>query len=402
MSKQLAVSLGCGTVSWQRFGARGRVVLERQGGGVCVVARKGTRGALAAVRDGQGEGHIDKDESFLMDLLRAVEDGIMSVDDGARLVQAYVAERDQGADLSQLTLPASPFPQMVVGSGKTPQQIASEMSSLIQHQDIVIAVRIHPPTYAAIRKLLPGVEYHAGGLALKLRKAANSTSGIKSRLPGSVAIVTAGPEDSTVAEECRLVAEQMGCYCFKLANASSSNFQSILPNLTGLRSAAVVVVVSGSDGALPTVVAGLVNAPVVSVPTSSGSLAKAGGASAMVTCLTLSQPGVTVVGLDDGVAAAMFSARMLMSVSKINEMKEESSLRNEPNGAKNSHGPVSIQDAAAVNTEEMLPRNVGDLETSALHDALKVLKEASLPATSVGINGNGSGNGAGNHNGCVR
>lgn len=80
----------------------------------------------------------------------------------------------------------------------------------------------------------PGVEYHAGGQTLTLRTSSEDAIHNPPRLPGSIAILTGGPEDSIVAEECRLVAEHLGCYCFKVKNIKSSDLQTILPNFEGV------------------------------------------------------------------------------------------------------------------------------------------------------------------------
>ncbi len=87
---------------------------------------------------------------------------------------------------------------------------------------------------------------------------------------GTVAVLSAGTADEAVAEECRLTADVMGCYCFRLPDVSVDGLHRILHNLPAVRAADVVVVVAGTDGALPAVVAGLVEAPVVAVPTSIG------------------------------------------------------------------------------------------------------------------------------------
>eukprot|EP00803_Ostreobium_quekettii_P005002 evm.model.scf_1088.3 EVM.evm.TU.scf_1088.3 scf_1088:32318-38724(+) len=226
--------------------------------------------------------------------------------------------------------PAAPTaePQLVWGPGKTPQQIAALLLERAEQQGTALATRIEPAMYAAVRKLVPGVEYHGGAKILTLRLA----KGAPHRLPGSVAIVTSGTADHAVAEECCLVAEHMGCYAYKITDLGVQDLQKLMESAEGLRAASVVVVVAGVDAALPGVVAGLVDVPVVVVPTSAGYGASMGGVVSLLANLNTACPGISVVNVDDGAGAAISTARVLRTADKIIGQKSKQVAATAANG----------------------------------------------------------------------
>ncbi|GMH36172.1 hypothetical protein BSKO_04040 [Bryopsis sp. KO-2023] len=310
--------LECGRTN--AVGANGRIIASGRPQTIFVETsrRRGSPGrccAFSAISAGGGEGN----DSFLMDMMEAVREGRLTPCEAASEIGTQFSPNAEALDVESLKSEAVSFPEVVCGSGKSPHEVAKCMLEVGKDQGEVVATRISPKTYADVRKLLPGVEYHGGGHILKLRAGAN---GKQPRLPGSIAIVTSEAAHSAVVEECNLVANHMGCYSYKVPGVKSSNLHDLISNLSALRSASVLIVVSGTDGALPSVVAGLVDAPVISVPTSAGFATTFGGASAMLSSLNLTPPGVTVVGIDNGVAAAAAAARMLKSANKINSLKQ--------------------------------------------------------------------------------
>jgi hypothetical protein len=193
------------------------------------------------------------------------------------------------------------FPEVVWAPGKTPVQVAAILAQIAANDKVALASRVDATMHAGVAAALgPDAErlsYNEAGRLLTL----TSPSGRKQpRLPGTVVIISAGTADGGVAEECRAVACAMGCYAYALADVSVDGLHRVLHNLPAVRAADVVVVVAGTDGALPAVVAGLVEAPVIAVPTSVGYGAALGGITPLLSALVASSPGVSVVNIDNG------------------------------------------------------------------------------------------------------
>eukprot|EP00199_Chlamydomonas_sp_CCMP681_P001717 CAMPEP_0119108198 /NCGR_PEP_ID=MMETSP1180-20130426/13521_1 /TAXON_ID=3052 ORGANISM="Chlamydomonas cf sp, Strain CCMP681" /NCGR_SAMPLE_ID=MMETSP1180 /ASSEMBLY_ACC=CAM_ASM_000741 /LENGTH=359 /DNA_ID=CAMNT_0007093789 /DNA_START=297 /DNA_END=1377 /DNA_ORIENTATION=- len=233
----------------------------------------------------------------------------MLAQEGQQFAAAEAAIKLQGA-----------VPEVVFGPGKSPDQIAQMMQSCCKRQRMAMATRIEPEMYAAVRMKLPGVEYNARARLLTLHSPIADQLPKTERLPGSVAVVSGGSQDQSIAEECRLLAEHLGCFCFRLPDVGLGNgLGRLLNSLAALRAADVVVVVCGLDGALASVVAGVVDAPVVAVPTSSGYGATMGGAAPLLAQLSCTTPGVTVVNIDNGFGAAMASQKMLKMAYRLHQ-----------------------------------------------------------------------------------
>ncbi|MEW5312406.1 MAG: hypothetical protein WDW38_004044 [Sanguina aurantia] len=215
------------------------------------------------------------------------------------------------------------LPDIVWGPGKSADQIAAALVHLTSLQRIAMAVRIEPEMYAAVRKHAPGVEYNARSRTLVLRSPLADTLPKQERLPGSVCVVSGGTADLGVAEECKVTAEHLGCYCFRITDVSVSELGKLLTNLDALRAADALVVICGTDAALPSVLAGLVDVPVIAVPTSAGFGASLGGIAPLLASLTSSAPGVTVANIDHGVGAAQTVTRMLRMASRLHLARRE-------------------------------------------------------------------------------
>ena len=165
------------------------------------------------------------------------------------------------------------FPEVVWAPGKTPEQIAAILKQLASNDRLALASRVDAAAFEGIKEALGEEDsrrasYNASARLLSFSGPAGGRK--QPRLPGTVVVLSAGTADEAVAEECRAVADAMGCYAFRLADVSVDGLHRVLHNLPAVRAADVVVVVSGTDGALPAVVAGLVEAPVIAVPTSVG------------------------------------------------------------------------------------------------------------------------------------
>lgn len=289
------------SVAERKFGA--------PSGGIRKVGRFRTHSGLSS-------GGGTQNDSFLIEMMEAVQEGRMTPCEAAMELRSQCSLQDEGLE----GVDGNSFLNIVCGAGKSPHEIAQCMSELGEHQSEVVATRITPKIYAEVRKLLPGVKYHGGAHILKMQ---NEVNGKQAKLPGSIAIVSSEAGNSAVAQECSVVAEHMGCYSYRVSGLKTSNLNNLIGNLPALQSATVVIVVAGSDGALPSVIAGAVDAPVIAVPTSAGFATSLGGASAMLSSLNLTPPGVTVVGIDNGAAAAAAAARILESANRINLLKQQ-------------------------------------------------------------------------------
>ncbi len=156
------------------------------------------------------------------------------------------------------------FPEVVMGLGKSPEQVAQLVEALLQHSDRVLVTRAPPEAYTAVQGIASDATYHAEARAIVVDRAP------KRRLRRGILVVTAGTADIPVAEEAAVTAELMGNGDQRLYDVGVSGIHRLLDHLNALRKARVIVAVAGMEGALPSVVAGLVEAPVIGVPTSVG------------------------------------------------------------------------------------------------------------------------------------
>jgi NCAIR mutase (PurE)-related protein len=194
------------------------------------------------------------------------------------------------------------FPETVYGPGKSIEQIVTIVSKLHAVGQTALVTRVGPEVHAAVRSRHPKAEYHAAARALVLR------SGPKPRGRAGVVVLTAGTTDIGVAEEAALTAELMGERVRRIYDVGVAGVHRLLSHHETLTKANVIVAVAGMEGALPSVVAGLVDCPVVAVPTSVGYGAGSGGFAALFAILSSCSPGVAVVNIDNGHGAGCLAS----------------------------------------------------------------------------------------------
>ncbi|MBL8135711.1 MAG: nickel pincer cofactor biosynthesis protein LarB [Acidobacteria bacterium] len=193
------------------------------------------------------------------------------------------------------------FPEVVLGIGKTPAQIA-EISARIATRDAPLLVtRASAEAWEAVRARVPEAEYHALARAITVRKPLP-------RAAGTVAIASAGTSDLPVAEEAAVTAEIMGNDVVRIYDVGVAGIHRVLAERERLAAARVIIVVAGMEGALPSVVAGLVSVPVIAVPTSVGYGASFGGVAALLGMLNTCANGVAVVNIDNGFGAGCMAS----------------------------------------------------------------------------------------------
>lgn len=202
------------------------------------------------------------------------------------------------------------FGETVFGPGKTPKQLTAIFASFAKRGMPVLATRASIEQAEAVREAGMEVEYRPSGRLLAL-------NGSKAkRLPGSVAVLTGGTADIPVAEECAGTVEFFGGKVARFFDVGVAGLHRLLGVIDEVRKADVVVAVAGMEGALPSVVSGLVSAPVVAVPTSVGYGAGIGGVAAALAMLNSCAEGVSVVNIDNGFGAAVVACRMLRGMKK--------------------------------------------------------------------------------------
>ena len=196
------------------------------------------------------------------------------------------------------------IPEVIYGGGKTPEQIIGIMASMEAREQNILATRIAPEVAVEIIQTYPAAIYHELARLVELRAFEPVQTTEK------IAIVCAGTSDLSVAEEARLTAEFYGNTTERVYDCGVAGLHRLLASLDTVRSCRVVVVVAGMEGALPSVVGGLVKAPIIAVPTSVGYGANFDGLSALLTMLNSCASGVSVVNIDNGFGAGLLASRI--------------------------------------------------------------------------------------------
>lgn len=196
------------------------------------------------------------------------------------------------------------FPEVIFGAGKTPAQVVKIAAQLIAREQKVLATRLTPEHAKALRKKFKNAIHHESARCVTIQKKPTT------KRPGTIAVICAGTSDLPVAEEAAVTAEIMGNNVVRIADVGVAGLHRILSKLEVLQSANVLVVVAGMEGALPSVVAGLVSKPVIAVPTSVGYGASFGGVAALLGMLNSCGSGVTVVNIDNGFGAGYAASQI--------------------------------------------------------------------------------------------
>jgi NCAIR mutase (PurE)-related protein len=189
------------------------------------------------------------------------------------------------------------FPEVIFGAGKTRSQVVGIFEKLVERSPNVLVTRTDADTFGELRNVCTEAEWHESAKVVRVLRD-KSELGI-----GEIAVVTAGTSDIPVAEEAALTAEAMGNCVKRIWDAGVAGIHRILAERESLQDAHVVIVVAGMEGALPSVVGGLVRVPVIAVPTSIGYGASFGGVAALLGMLNSCASNVTVVNIDNGFGA---------------------------------------------------------------------------------------------------
>ena len=236
------------------------------------------------------------------DILDGVDGGTVSIDQAeARLVDMLrrIPFEDLGfARVDHHRALRQGSAEVVFGSGKTPEQVATIAQTIVTAGHPLLVTRTDATAYNAVRAQIPEAVFHTEAKAITHRGDTRVTG------RGTVLIVTAGTSDQSVAEEARVTAETLGNRTETLYDAGVAGLHRLLADRERLDAARVIIAVAGMEGALPSVIGGLVRVPVIAVPTSVGYGANLGGVTALLGMLNSCATGVSVVNIDNGFGAA--------------------------------------------------------------------------------------------------
>lgn len=241
----------------------------------------------------------------VVDLLRRVKEGSVTPEDGAERLKTLPYEDLEFAKVDHHRALRRGFPEVIYGGGKTPEQIAAIVDRIAAHDQNVLVTRTTPEVHAIVAKSRPDARFHGAArcITVPVRPAAP--------LAGRVAVVSAGTSDGPVAEEAIVTAEFHGATVDRVHDVGVAGLHRLLAQAPTLREAHVVIVVAGMEGALPSVVGGLVDAPVIAVPTSVGYGASFQGLAALLAMLNSCASGIAVVNIDNGFGAGYLASVIL-------------------------------------------------------------------------------------------
>ena len=242
----------------------------------------------------------------LAEILSRVSAGEISPEDALDLLEKTQVEDLSYAQVDHGRQARQGFQEVVFGEGKTPEQVVGICDSLANHSGTFLATRVLPEASQALVDRFPKAS--ANELARTVYLAPDPEPEPQGR--GEILVVSAGTSDLPVAEEAAVVGRAFGNRVETLYDVGVAGIHRLLRRTETLLSASVVIVVAGMDGALPSVVGGLVRVPVIAVPTSVGYGAAFGGIAALLTMLNSCASGITVVNIDNGFGAAAAASRI--------------------------------------------------------------------------------------------
>ena len=245
------------------------------------------------------------DENRLRKILRRCANDGLSIDDAVGLLRDLPYQDLGFAKVDHHRAIRTGFPEVVFGEGKTPNQTATIAQAILQQSDVLLVTRASQEMYSAVLAGAPDATYDemARTVIVDRREHREHLSG--------VLVLCAGTADLPVATEAAITAELMGCEVERVFDVGVAGIHRLLDQLETLQRARVVIAVAGMEGALPSVVGGLVRAPVIAVPTSIGYGASFQGLAALLAMLNSCAPGVAVVNIDNGFGAGYLAAQII-------------------------------------------------------------------------------------------
>ena len=254
-------------------------------------------------------------QEWLAHILEKVKSGSLSVTQAIQELSILPYEELDFAKIDHHRGIRIGFPEVILGTGKTTEQIVTIASHLSASSTKLLITHVDQETYVAVKAAIKDASYNPLAKAIVV----NRQQHISLR-PG-ITVVTGGTSDIPVAEEAAVTAEIMGNKVEKVFDVGVAGLHRLLDKLPKLRQAKVLVVVAGMEGALPSVVGGLVSAPIIAVPTSIGYGANFNGLAALLTMLNSCAPGIAVVNIDNGFGAGYMAG--LINLGKSEKVEGE-------------------------------------------------------------------------------
>jgi NCAIR mutase (PurE)-related protein len=196
------------------------------------------------------------------------------------------------------------FPEVIFGAGKSPDQVVHIAARIYEHEQRILVTRVNGEHVRALRRQFKHALHHDAARCVTIERKP------RPKRPGTIAVLCAGTSDLPVAEEAAVTADIMGNRVERIYDVGVAGLHRMLARLDSIRAANVIVVAAGMEGALPSVVAGLVSRPVIAVPTSVGYGASFGGIAALLGMLNSCGSGVTVVNIDNGFGAGYAASQI--------------------------------------------------------------------------------------------
>ena len=242
------------------------------------------------------------DSSRFRTTLEEVKSGALSIDEAMSQLSVLPYEDLGFAKVDHHRALRKGFPEVVFGEGKSPEQVASVAQAVLKSSDRLLVTRATEAAYNAVLEQAPDAGYDATARTISVDR-----RGEHPRTPG-VVIASAGTADLPTAREAAVTAELMSCEVARVDDVGIAGIHRLFDALPSFREARVIVAVAGMEGALPSVIAGLVRAPVIAVPTSVGYGASFEGLAALLAMLNSCAEGVGVVNIDNGFGAGYLAA----------------------------------------------------------------------------------------------
>ena len=242
-------------------------------------------------------------EKQIKQLLEDVQHGDSTIDDAMHTLRDLPYEDLGHTKIDHHRALRNGFPEVIYGAGKTPDQVAEIFAAMMTRGNVLVT-RVDDAIATAVQAICPDVEYNPLGRTLVHRHTAVEYQS------GKVLIVTAGTSDLAVAEEARTTADILGNPAELISDVGVAGIHRIFGSVAQMRDAAVVLVVAGMEGALASVVGGMIDRPVIAVPTSVGYGAAFQGIAALLGMLTSCASGISVVNIDNGFGAACAANRI--------------------------------------------------------------------------------------------
>ena len=242
------------------------------------------------------------DKKHIIQLLESVQSGKLPVSEALEQLKSLPYDDLGFAKIDTHRAIRRGFPEVIYCEGKTTEQVSEIVKQMMKNNSVILAMRASEDVYKAVKKIALKVAYHSEARAIVVGEKP------KPRYKGLILVVSAGTADMPVAEEAAITAEVMGNRVQRLYDAGVAGVHRLLGNKDKLDSANVLIVAAGMEGALPGVVGGLVDKPVIAVPTSVGYGVSFNGLSALLTMLNSCVPGLAVVNIDNGFGAGYLAS----------------------------------------------------------------------------------------------